>query len=190
MAISAYGSIDGVFCRLWFDWWRLLPVVWLYGRFCQNDWLMGFWLMCFIPRSDDFCQDTDRWALSPRNNYFTINWDVILGRMPIIGLIIGSYPHQLVWLLGHMPIIGLIIGSYPRQWFVYWVISPVSGLIIGLIPFSGWINGCYLFSGWINGCYPFSGWINGLFPPSSCLIMGLFPCSGLINGLPPLQYHD
>ena len=94
IATSACGLIDGVFCRLWFDWWRLLPVVWLYGRFCQNDWLMGFWLMCFIPRSDDFCQDTDRWALSPRNNYFTINWDVILGRMPIIGLIIGPYPRQ------------------------------------------------------------------------------------------------
>ena len=133
MAISAYGSIDGVFCRLWFDWWRLLPVVWLYGRFCQNDWLMGFWLMCFIPRSDDFCQDTDRWALSPRNNYFTINWDVILGRMPIIGLIIGSYPHQLVWLLGRIPVSGLFIGSYPPLvvWSLGW--SPLVVELMGVI---------------------------------------------------------
>jgi len=130
MASSAYGSVNGDFC-LWFDWWRLLPVVWrmttsscalIDGDFCLCfDWwklLPNGWLIGFITRSGDFCQVSDWWDLSPRNDYFAINWDVILDRMPIIGL---------------------IIGSYPRQWYVYWVVSPVSSLIIGSIPLQ-WLN--------------------------------------------------
>jgi len=102
MSSSACALIDGDFC-LCFDWWQLLP----------NGWLIGF-----ITRSGDFYQVSDWWDLSPRNDYSAINWDVILGRMPIIGL---------------------IIGSYPRQWYVYRVVSPVSGLIIGSIPHQ-WLN--------------------------------------------------
>jgi len=120
MATFAYGSIDGVFCRLWFDWWRLLPVVWLNGR--MIDWWIFDWCVlsrematsaygsrdgdsylwsdwCILSlRNDGFCQDPDRWALSPKNGYCTVNWDVILGRIPISGLIIGLIPHQLVWI--------------------------------------------------------------------------------------------
>ena len=62
--LTACDLIDGVFC-LWFDLWRLLPVVWLNGNLCQNDWLMGFWLMCFILRNGDFCLWFDwRWLIS------------------------------------------------------------------------------------------------------------------------------
>jgi len=148
MATSAYGSVNGDFC-LWFDKWRLLPMVRLMatsayglingdfclrfdGGFCQNDWLMGSWLMCFIPRNDDFCQDPDRWALSLRNNYFTINWDVILGRMPIIGLIFGLYP--ICGLnMGFTPLVGLNMGFtssvvYPFRLY------PICCLFEGLYP--------------------------------------------------------
>jgi len=147
--------MNGDFC-LWFDWWQCLPMVWLMTIpvcgltndcfFMWFDWWRLFacsltkwrllpngWLIGFITRSGGFCQVSDWWDLSPRNDYFAVNWDAILG---------------------HMPIIGLIIGSYPRQWYVYWVVSPVSGLIVGSIPFSGWINGCYPFRGGINGLFP------------------------------------
>ena len=137
---TSYWSIDGDFC-LWFDWWQCLPMVWLMTIpvcgltndcfFMWFDWWRLFacsltkwrllpngWLIGFITRSGGFCQVSDWWDLSPRNDYFAINWDAILGRMPIIGL---------------------IIGSYPRQWYVYWVVSPVSSLIIGSIPLQ-WLN--------------------------------------------------
>jgi len=52
MATLACGLIDGVFCRLWFDWWRLLPLV---------IWLMPT-LACGLI-DGDFCLWFDGWRL-------------------------------------------------------------------------------------------------------------------------------
>jgi len=116
MATSAYGSINGVFCRPWFDWWHLLPVVWLSGGFCQNDWLMclsreimtsakiligGLYPQGMIASPST---ETLYWVVSP-----LVVW--LLGRIPVSGLIIGLilfsgwindlFSLQVVWFWDH-----------------------------------------------------------------------------------------
>jgi len=209
MATSAYGSVNGDFC-LWFDECRLLSMVRLMatsayglinGDFClrfdggfwQNDWLMGSWLMCFIPRNDDFCQDPDRWALSLRDNYFTINWDVILGRMPIIGLIFGLYP--ICGLnMRFTPLVGLDMGFsssvvYPFRLYpihslfegLYWrALSPYVACLKGFIPIYCLFEGLYPHL-WFEGLYPHSCFVWRAFFPIGGLVEGLYPDSVLIH---------
>ena len=229
MATSACGLINGYF-SLWFDEWRLLPVVWLMvslacgvmnddlclwfdqcrlqpvvwrmttsscalidGDFCMCfDWwklLPSSWLMCFITRSGDFCQVSDRWALSLRDNYFTINWDVILGRMPIIGLIFGLYP--ICGLnMGFTPLDGLNMGFtssvvYPFRLY------PIHSLFEGLYPhllFEGLypdsvlihLQGCYPQWRILSVCTAMSGYF--LFGPAQ-------PCLNDLNIILSYEFH-
>jgi len=79
------------------DWWVLSremvisAYVLMDGDFCQKGWLMGF-----IPRNGNICQTSNRWASFPRNIYFTISWDLIMGCYPFSGLTSGFLP--LLWL--------------------------------------------------------------------------------------------
>jgi len=65
----------------------------------------------------------------PRNDYCTINWDVILGRIPISGLFTRSYPRQrfnywvdppsVVELMGVIPSVVELMVCFPFKWSDY-----------------------------------------------------------------------
>ena len=205
MTTSAYGLINDDF-YLWCDEWRLLPMVWFMAisacgvmndDFCLCfDWwkLLPYgWLVGFITRSGDFCQVSDRWALSLRDNYFTINWDVILGRMPIIGLIFGLYP--ICGLnMGFTPLVGLDMGFsssvvYPFRLYpihslfegLYWrALSPYVACLKGFIPIYCLFEGLYPHL-WFEGLYPHSCFVWRAFFPIGGLVEGLYPDSVLIH---------
>jgi len=163
MATFACGLIDGDFC-LWFDWWRLLPVFWWMAT-SANSWLMVFvlrngdlcpcfdwwrlllvfwwmtfyrngWLMGFILRNGNIYQTSNRWVSSPRNIYFTISRDFIMGCY----LFSGLSPLQWRWLVRFVPLVA---------WFVRFAPSAVK-----FAPSVALLRSFYLFSGLIKELLP------------------------------------
>ena len=182
MTTSSCALIDGDFC-LCFDWWKLLP----------NGWLIGF-----ITRSGDFCQVSDWWDLSPRNDYFAINWDVILDRMPIIGLMVELMGGLMVCFPFSGWINGWFNGLFPLQVVWLWDYPPVVVQLMGCYLFIVVTNGCYLFSGLIKEFLPLQCcdywalphqlvwiWVSIWALPHQWFEYGFYPISGLKMGFTP-----
>ena len=145
MATSACSLINGVFCRLWFDWWRLLAYGLMNGDFCLwFDWWrllpVVWWMETFACglTNDVFFMCFDWWRFlhvlwlmkTPAkwliDMFYHQKWRLLSGFW-----LVGFVPKE--WLLRHQ--LRCYIGSYAHHWF------------------DGWING------WFNGLFPLQ-WLN------------------------------